>query len=374
MTQSTTRSREDASSWIAAAKPAIEAGDYAGAERLLRAVLADDPSSAEARYLLGLACYRMGRFGEAVATFRALLDDHPDDHRIMYSLGIALEKHGDLAGAREGLSHSLVAKPDFAEAREKLESLSARSGSAGSVEDSGGGTTTLAALLEDRTDAASHGNLLSSGRRRISSMAGRFVVGGIFAAVGSMLALNPSTRPSAGLARLTMLGRTPAFYRARLEEIRDPGLPGDRSAPRFTASVEADLARAVSDLFDRTRVIDELLEGTGFILLSIGALIVAWSALAAVLTRYEIFTHRIDITRGVVQRQTDTIWLYEINDVVYQQPWWLLLTGNARIAVTTDSRRHHIVGFGTAAMTRRRWSEIRDGALSERRAMRRWWI
>lgn len=374
MAQSRSRLAGEVAPDVVEARQAIQAGAHDRAQRVLQDVLGEEPANSQARYLLGVAHYQAGRYDDAATAFRRLVDDHPEDHRALYSLANALEKQGDLAGACEALSRSLAANPGFSEARQRLASISARLAAPEPDADFGGASATLAAGLEQDPGAPPDGRLLASGRRRVSSMAGRFLIAGMLAVLGAALSLLSSTGLSAFLAQLTMLGRTPDFYRARLEETPAFEFPADGFGLSPAAGVEADLARSVAELADRAALFDLLISRGGVLLAAVAAAVAVWAVLSATFTRYEIFTHRIDITRGILARQSDTVWLYEINDVVFQQPLWLLLTGNARITLRTDAGPHRIVGFGNASAMRRLWAEIRDTAVSERRAMRRWWI
>lgn len=85
----------------AAAFRAWTAGDAANAEALARDVLARAPHEPNAHQVLGLACLRAGRAGEAVQHLRAADAAAPNTASIVNSLGVALRQAGDLDGARD---------------------------------------------------------------------------------------------------------------------------------------------------------------------------------------------------------------------------------------------------------------------------------
>src|SRR4051794_4170887 len=53
-----------------------------------------EPDKASIREALGIAYFRLGRFGEAETEFRAVLDISPTDDYAHYALGRCLEKQG----------------------------------------------------------------------------------------------------------------------------------------------------------------------------------------------------------------------------------------------------------------------------------------
>jgi Flp pilus assembly protein TadD len=58
-----------------------------------------EPDKASIREALGIAYFRLHRWGEAEAEFRAILELSPTDHYAHYALGRALEKQGKDAEA-----------------------------------------------------------------------------------------------------------------------------------------------------------------------------------------------------------------------------------------------------------------------------------
>lgn len=80
---------------IEAAKIAITAGDYIVASEVLTLVLAEDPSSTDALFLMGEMNSRQGKFAQAIPYYRKILVDHPDVVRVRLDLARALFETGE---------------------------------------------------------------------------------------------------------------------------------------------------------------------------------------------------------------------------------------------------------------------------------------
>lgn len=353
--------RRDEAFGIAAAERALAEGTPAQAVEILERVLASRPNSARARYLLGVARFRHGDADGATVAFRAVTEDHPGDHRAWYALALAAERTGDRATAATALRRCLDLRPDLAEVRDRLAALEAE----GRADDGAG--TTLAAQLDDAERDVADDTLLRSGRRRVSSVLGSALGGAALGLLGTWLTLTRPVGLARTLARTTMLGRGPDFYRDRLALI--PAFD-----ERSLTAMRADLASAEQTLAERTSQADGILDVAGVLLVVLGIVVVLWAVLGALATRYDIYRHHFDVTRGILSRRTDTMWLYEVDDVTFEQPIWLLVTGNARVVLRGDDRTLPLVGLAPAREMRGMWRELRDHALRERRAMRRWWV
>ena len=85
--------------------------DGAGAERLLRALLAREPRNAQALRLLGMALSAQQRYPEAVETLRAALALDPSDALANNSLGNALGRLGDKSGAAAAFGEACTLAP-----------------------------------------------------------------------------------------------------------------------------------------------------------------------------------------------------------------------------------------------------------------------
>lgn len=80
---------------IEAAKLAITLRDYSTAAKILSLALADDPSSAEALFLMGEIESRQKKFAEAIPYYRKIIVNHPSLVRVRLDLARALFETGD---------------------------------------------------------------------------------------------------------------------------------------------------------------------------------------------------------------------------------------------------------------------------------------
>lgn len=100
---------------ITRAKQSLQAGDAAGAERLLRDGLARAPQHAEALRLLGMALGAQDRHADAVASLRQALQLDPRNALAFNSLGSALGRLGDKAGAAQAFVQACALAPHVAQ-------------------------------------------------------------------------------------------------------------------------------------------------------------------------------------------------------------------------------------------------------------------
>jgi predicted TPR repeat methyltransferase len=97
-----------------------QAGNLAAAEPLYRQVLAAEPQSLDAHFLLGFLCQNQGRFPESAALYRRYLQLKPDSPEVWNALGVVLatqQQHGE---AQDCFQQALRLKPDFADALHNL--------------------------------------------------------------------------------------------------------------------------------------------------------------------------------------------------------------------------------------------------------------
>jgi Flp pilus assembly protein TadD len=78
-----------------------QAGDFEGAVRGYREVIAAEPRHGEARANLGAALAALGRYGEAIRSYEEALELRPGDPGIRLNLALALYKSADLRRAAE---------------------------------------------------------------------------------------------------------------------------------------------------------------------------------------------------------------------------------------------------------------------------------
>lgn len=100
------------------------AGDYEGAERLLRATIAEDASLPQVSKNLGDLCYRSGRFDQAWECYQRAVRLAPalgDD--IHFRIGNLAFRRGELPSAREGWETAVALNPAHHLARANLDAL-----------------------------------------------------------------------------------------------------------------------------------------------------------------------------------------------------------------------------------------------------------
>lgn len=90
--------------------------------------------------------------------------------------------------------------------------------------------------------------------------------------------------------------------------------------------------------------------------------------------RVTFFERRIDLEKGVFNRSTRSVWLYEITDLGFSRSPLELLASTGRIKVNTKKGAFLLVGLGNGHFMKELWTELRDSVLVERRAMKQVWI
>jgi len=105
---------------LAAAKKQHQAGQLAEAERLYRAVLAEDGNHAHAWYLLGVARWQQGDGIEAEQCLRQALQRRPDWAAAHNYLGSVLARHKRHVEAALHFREAIRLQPDLAEAHHNL--------------------------------------------------------------------------------------------------------------------------------------------------------------------------------------------------------------------------------------------------------------
>jgi TolA-binding protein len=402
----------------ARARALLERGHAGDAQAILLECLERAADDVGLRYLLGVSQFRLQRFAQAEQTFRQVISGQPDHHHAVYYLGLSLERQNRLAEADRMYRVALSLRPDFREAREKVGHVAA----AGSPTENPA-TRPLSALIEggDRTEQSHQtlpGELLFSGRRRLSSFAGHLVVAAalmllswIIAATGSPgqgSVMVPGGKGDPGystegasaqslVAEIEALTRREQELQARLDEMLRSSAPAVDQAQvrRELQDVKGQLLGKEGEL-RMLQFREESMRGSkehmvrsaapvtqagaglrrwAPLLLGIAAvLVLVHLALAHAGTRFEIFQRRIDMRRGGFTTASESIWHYEIRDVQLDRSPLLRLTGTARIILSTDNGQRSLVGLAPAATMERMWREIRDAVLVERREMKKMWI
>ncbi|MGD0461925.1 MAG: tetratricopeptide repeat protein [Tepidisphaeraceae bacterium] len=99
------------------------AGRLAEAERLLREVLAHDPTHAQAAHQLGAVLLQAGRLDEAIAAYQRHLANWPEAADSWHNLAMAFRAKGLLAEAQSHVRKALEFQPDMPEAHNTLGSI-----------------------------------------------------------------------------------------------------------------------------------------------------------------------------------------------------------------------------------------------------------
>ncbi|HEY7204327.1 MAG TPA: tetratricopeptide repeat protein [Methylomirabilota bacterium] len=99
----------------------LEYGRPNEARRVLDGVLARHPGESWALFLFAVCLLRTGELARAESVFSEVLALSPADHTTAYYLGLARERQGRAAEAHAMYQRALDLKPDFTEARARLE-------------------------------------------------------------------------------------------------------------------------------------------------------------------------------------------------------------------------------------------------------------
>ncbi len=97
-----------------AAVARLKAGDYAGAEAGLGAIMRDYPMLPGPYVNAAIAYVHDGRDDDALAMLHKALAIEPDDAQANDELGIVLRRRGDFAGAEKAYRRALAARPGYA--------------------------------------------------------------------------------------------------------------------------------------------------------------------------------------------------------------------------------------------------------------------
>jgi len=88
-------------------------GDVAGAERLYRSVLDEQPEHPGALHLLGHALLSQGKTAEAVRVLSRAAALMPDDADVRFNLALALQREGQLGAAEHALRNAVASRTEF---------------------------------------------------------------------------------------------------------------------------------------------------------------------------------------------------------------------------------------------------------------------
>lgn len=98
------------------------------------------------------------------------------------------------------------------------------------------------------------------------------------------------------------------------------------------------------------------------------------SLLGRLATRYQILERRIDFSSGIFFRKTDSVWLYEIIDIKFEQPFFLLICRTGQIVIRTEKRTYCIRAIQPTGEMRKLWETLRDAVIAQRRDLKGVWV
>src|SRR5215469_15188607 len=143
---------------------------------------------------------------------------------------------------------------------------------------------------------------------------------------------------------------------------------------------------AVSASHGASAPVEAVLSGSRYAYLVLAVLGIFGAMLSQALTHYTVYERRIDISRGVLFRKHQMIWLYEVLDVELVQSPLLMLAGTGTLILQTSlpPKRTPAPGvkpsmpqlraFGSISRLRRLQKELQAASEVERRAMKKNWI
>jgi tetratricopeptide (TPR) repeat protein len=105
---------------LAQARQCYQSGEPNRVEELCRLVLRDQPANVKALYLLGSACYELGRLDEALVHFQKILQLCPKSARAHQARGSLLLQRGDLDEAVRSFHEAVRLRPGWGAARISL--------------------------------------------------------------------------------------------------------------------------------------------------------------------------------------------------------------------------------------------------------------
>jgi Tfp pilus assembly protein PilF len=113
---------------LEAARHRAQLEDWAGAETLLREILAVAPGNVTARNVLALAAIRQGRLDEAEREYEASLARQPRQQRVLAALGALALQRGRMDDAERRYREALALAPAYVEAMTGLGFIQAQRG------------------------------------------------------------------------------------------------------------------------------------------------------------------------------------------------------------------------------------------------------
>ena len=140
--------------------------------------------------------------------------------------------------------------------------------------------------------------------------------------------------------------------------------------PRYLGWVLASVVGGILAWVLRPALADTGLAGYQVLLVLVGLPGLVWTYLVVVTTRFKIDRRRIEMERGVISKEVDSLELWRVVDVRYQQSLLDRLTGNGRIITIGTDKSHpelHIHGLPTH---RQLFEQLRDAVQMARHTNR----
>jgi tetratricopeptide (TPR) repeat protein len=98
-------------------------GEYNRSAALAAEITRDDPDSAIAFHILGLAHARRGLVEEAASAFNKAIELKPEFHMAWFDLGVVEESRGEFVRALEDYNHALELDPDNSEYQQAVDRI-----------------------------------------------------------------------------------------------------------------------------------------------------------------------------------------------------------------------------------------------------------
>jgi tetratricopeptide (TPR) repeat protein len=347
------------------ASAAYQRGDYPAAVQLLRAHLTSHPDDMAAHYALGLSTTALGDYSSAEAEYRWVVRKNPNHVEAPYRLAVILHDTAgtDPARLKEAEALFLRALPRIPAARERLQAIRAtlhpQRPSAPPRQDDVMQLFTPSDGSHARVTEAqpAHSVASSPGSAPPRSLAADLDEGN-FAEPGVLRHKTLRAARSYGRAWLLAALMLLAAAVTKGQASRANALPVPAGSPAGASQAANMLA---------------------VLLMLAAAVVVAGILLRAYTTRYVLHARRLDLTRGILSRQRNIIWYYDITDISYQRSLLNILTNTAGLKISYDAGGSQpkditMPGLATARQASKFYEEIQQTALRERRAMKKQFV
>ena len=329
---------------LAQAETLIQRGAITQAFEILKPIVQEGSNSEPAAYLLGICYFRLQKFNDAEALFRRSISNDTHNHLAYYYLGLALERQDRRPEAEVEYRIALAINPEFKEAQQKLG-------------------------MPEQVQPPNMPSVISM-PEQVQPPKTPAVMGG-------------STRGSAvvdTLARRIELGREDELRGPDRRIAGDLLYEGHRRMRSFSASF---VLMVLLILLGVAAIAVGVSEGLGVVVLvpfALAAFLFLRLMISSIVTKFWFYEGRIDLHSGILFKKKTTLWLYQVDDTWLSRSPLNLLTNDATISIRAghlETPRNigvfKISGVGNARSMEWLWQELRDSAITERRAMKSIW-